>query len=337
MAETMIIRVIYPLQSGRIVLRVDDDWNRDVEAVAVDASRTTFEFHYNSTRPYLYFKPGIIDQNGFHWSKGSNYLAINSGAGIKSIYPHFFGDLGGAISAPIDFYSQILSVSHRLRIYHPPGYSENTLKRYPVLYMHDGNNLFFPNEAFFNNEWRVDETMDRLDAMNIIDKVIVVGIYPQDRMYEYTQPGYTGYGRFITEELKREVDAHLRTLAAPEHTAVMGSSLGGVVSLYLAWQHPEIFGKAACLSSTFGYRDDLRQRIASEPKRNVQIYLDSGWPEDNYEVTGSMRDLLLERGYAFGKDLLYFAFPEALHSETYWATRSHIPFQFFFGKTPSFS
>jgi predicted alpha/beta superfamily hydrolase len=211
------------------------------------------------------------------------------------------------------------------------------LKRYPVLYMHDGNNLFFPNEAFFNNEWRIDETMDRLDAMNIIDKVIVVGIYPHDRMYEYTKPGYEAFGRFITEELKREVDANLRTLAAPAHTAVMGSSLGGVVSLYLAWQHPNVFGKAACLSSTFTYRDDLRQRIESESKRNIQIYLDSGWPEDNYEVTRSMRDLLLERGYTFGKDLLYFAFPEALHSETYWATRSHIPFQFFFGKTPSFS
>jgi predicted alpha/beta superfamily hydrolase len=337
MPKILVIRVIYPLQNGRIVLRLDDDWNRDVEAVSVDASRTTFEFHCNTMRPYFYFKPCIIDQYGFHWSQGNNYLAIVGRPEIKDIYPHFFGNLGGAISEPIDFYSKILSVAHRLRIYHPPGYHENTLKRYPVLYMHDGNNLFFPDEAFFNNEWRIDETMDRLDAMNIIDKVIVVGIYPHDRMYEYTKPGYEGFGRFITEELKREVDANLRTLTAPAYTAVMGSSLGGVVSLYLAWQHPDVFGKAACLSSTFTYRDDLRQRIESEPQRHIQIYLDSGWPEDNYEVTRSMRDLLLERGYAFGKDLFYFAFPEALHSETYWATRSHIPFQFFFGKTPSFS
>ena len=336
MPETQIIRVIYPLQDGRIVLRVDDDWDRTVEAVSVDASRTTFEFHYNTTRPYFYFKPCVITQSGFHWSRGNNYLVIVNRRESKNIYPHFFGPLNGTISDPIDFYSPLLSVSHRLRIYQPPGYDENTLKRYPVLYMHDGNNLFLPNEAFFNNEWRIDETMDRLDAMNIIDKVIVVGIYPHDRMYEYTRPGYEGYGRFLTEELKKEVDANLRTLTAPAYTAVMGSSLGGVVSLYLAWQHPDVFGKAACLSSTFGYRDDLRQRISAEAKRAVQIYLDSGWPEDNYEVTRSMRDLLLERRYEFGKDLLYFAFPEALHSETYWATRCHIPFQFFFGKTPSF-
>ena len=336
MAENLIIRVIYPLQNGRIILRVDEDWNHDVEAVSVDAGRTTFEFHYNTSRPYFYFKPCVIDQNGFHWAIGNNYLAIVSRLATRDIYPYFFSNANGSISEPIDFYSQLLSFSQRLRIYFPPGYYENTLKRYPVLYMHDGNNLFIPDEAFFNNEWRVDETMDRLDAMNIIDKVIVVGIYPHDRMYEYTRPGYEGYGRFITEELKKAVDGDLRTLAVPAHTAVMGSSLGGVVSLYLAWQHPNVFGKAACLSSTFTYRDDLRQRITTEPKRHVQLYLDSGWPEDNYEVTRSMRDLLLERGFVFGKDLLYFAFPEALHSETYWATRSHIPFQFFFGKTPNF-
>ena len=336
MATTQIIRVIYPLANGRMVLRVDDDWNRDVAAVSVDAGRTTFEFHYNTTKPFFYFKPCIVDPSGFHWSMGSNYLAIVNAREPKEIYPYFFSNATGTISGPIDFYSQRLAVSHRLRIYFPPGYDENTLKRYPVLYMHDGNNLFIPAEAFFNNEWQIDETMDRLDAMNIVDKVIVVGIYPHDRMFEYTLPGYEGYGRFVTEELKKEIDAGLRTLTSPQHTAVMGSSLGGVVSLYLAWQHPEVFGKAACLSSTFTYRDNLRQRITAEAKRNIQIYLDSGWPEDNYEVTRSMRDLLLERGYEFGKDLLYFAFPEALHSETYWATRSHIPFQFFFGKMPGF-
>jgi enterochelin esterase-like enzyme len=154
-------------------------------------------FRRNLVTLYFYFKPCVIDPSGFHWSRGNNYLAIVSRREVKNIYPHFFSSLNGTISEPIDFYSSILSVSHRLRIYQPPGYDENTLKRYPVLYMHDGNNLFLPNEAFFNNEWRIDETMDRLDAMNIIDKVIVVGIYPHDRISEYTRPGYEGYGRFL--------------------------------------------------------------------------------------------------------------------------------------------
>lgn len=336
MPETMTVRVIYPLQDGRVVLRMDDDWNRNLEAASVNNERNVFEFRVSTSKPYFYFKPCIEDRYGWHWSLGNNYLAVVNSGETKDVYPHFFSAQAGTISEPIDFYSQILQNSHRLRIYFPPGYEENMLKRYPVLYMHDGQNLFFPQEAFFNNEWRIDETMNRLDAMNIIDKVIVVGVYPHDRMYEYTQPGYEGFGRFLVEELKREVDANLRTLANAANTAVMGSSLGGVVSLYLAWQYPQVYGKAACLSSTFTYRDDLMQRIAREPKRELQIYLDSGWPEDNYEVTRSMRDLLLRRGYVFGESLLYFAFPEALHSETYWATRCHIPFQFFFGKAPKF-
>lgn len=336
MSAEMRVRVIYPLRDGRMVLRTDADWQRDVEVVSANPERTVFEFRVNTNRPYFYFKPCIADNNGWHWSQGNNYLAVVNPSEAKEIYPHFFSAMAGTISAPIDFYSPILNNSHRLRIYFPPGYEENTLKRYPVLYMHDGQNLFFPEEAFFNNEWRIDETMERLNAMNVIDKVLVVGVYPHDRMYEYTQPGYEGFGRFLVEELKREVDANLRTLANAANTAVMGSSLGGVVSLYLAWQYPHVFGKAACLSSTFTYHDDLMQRIAQEPQRELQIYLDSGWPGDNYEVTRSMRDLLLRRGFVFGESLLYFAFPEALHSEAHWATRSHIPFQFFFGKAPKF-
>ena len=334
MPKALTIRVIYPLQSGRIVLRTDVDWNHDVEAVSVSPDRTTFEFRYELSRPYFYFKPCVVDGNGFHWSVGTNYLAVMDTPGGKDIYPHFFSGTDGSISDPIDFYSHAASASYRIRVYFPPGHDENTLKRYPVLYMHDGNNLFFPAEAFMGNDWNVEGTMDRLDSMNIIDKVIVVGIYPRDRMNEYTKPGYETYGRFVADELKPEVDAKLRTLPSPDRTAVMGSSLGGVVSLYLAWQRPDAFGKAACLSSTFDYRDDLFERIASEPKRGVELYIDSGWPQDNYEVGRSMRDLLVRRGYEFGNDLLYFAFPDALHNESSWASRSHIPFQFFFGKTP---
>jgi len=176
-----------------------------------------------------------------------------------------------------------------------------------------------------------------LDAMNLIDKCIVVGVHAADRMSEYTRPGYEGYGRFLVEALKPFVDGAFRTLGGPERTAVMGSSLGGVVSFYLAWQHPEVFGHAACLSSTFGYRDDLFQRVRGEPKRDVRFYLDSGWPEDNFENTQAMRDLLAQRGYQPGVDLLHYAFPGAEHAERFWASRCHIPFQFFFDKTPAFT
>jgi len=113
---------------------------------------------------------------------------------------------------------------------------------------------------------------------------------------------------------------------------VMGSSLGGVVSLHLAWSYPEHFGDAACLSSTFGYADDLMQRVRRERKPAIRVYLDSGWPHDNFEATRGMQSELLRRGFAAGTDLHYLAFPRAAHDEKSWALRAHVPFQLFFGQ-----
>jgi predicted alpha/beta superfamily hydrolase len=133
---------------------------------------------------------------------------------------------------------------HRFRVFLPPGYHENTLKKYPVLYMHDGQNLFFREEAFVGNSWMTDNVLTVLDKMNAIEEVIVVGIYPNERMSEYTLPGYEDYCRFLVETLKPLIDARYRTLAGATDTAVMGSSLGGVVSFYLGWQRPDVFGKS---------------------------------------------------------------------------------------------
>jgi len=203
--------------------------------------------------------------------------------------------------------------------------------------LHDGQNLFLKEEAFLGNTWRTDEVLGVLDRRNVIEEVIVVGICPNERMTEYTLPGYEDYGRFLVETLKPMVDAKYRTLSGPTDTAVMGSSLGGVVSFYLGWQWPDVFGKVACLSSTFAYRDDLLERVFVEPKRKLRIYLDSGWPADNYEPKRSMRDRLIWKGYRPGSELFYLAFPEAKHDENAWAARSPIPFQFLFGKLPTFA
>lgn len=118
------------------------------------------------------------------------------------------------------------------------------------------------------------------------------------------------------------------------HTAILGSSLGGVAALHAAWQWPKVFGMAACLSGTIGWKDDLRERIASERKRSLRLYLDSGWPADNYEVTREMASLLTARGFEEGKEMLYLAFPHALHNERSWAMRVHLRLQFFFGRLP---
>ncbi len=340
MSHTVTVRIYYPLQSpirspeteGTIALRTDADWNTDVEPAEIAEDGTRFDFPVDLPGPFRYFKPVLRRGGDLLWSQGENWLVLADGPETKDIFPHFLPDTTSGVSDILHLQSQNGPRTHALRVFHPPGYTENTLARYPVLYMQDGQNLFFPQEAFGGHEWMVDETLDILDAMSLVRAALVVGIYPQDRMADYTKPGYEDYGRFLVEEVKPWVDGNYRTWTGPADTVVMGSSLGGVVSLYLAWQWPDVFGNAGCLSSTFGYQDDLHERIEAEPKRPIKVYLDSGWPGDNYEVTRTMRNTLRTQGYEPGKDLFYLAFPRAQHTEQDWAMRAHIPFQFFFGE-----
>lgn len=323
----MRVTIRYPLGADRLVLRTAHDWQLDVQPTEQDSEHASFDLKVPGIN--LALKPCLYRDGQCFWSKGGDYV-LSAHEPDPEIWPFFFSEDRGRVSdiSHVD----VRGRSHALRTYLPPGYDENNLRRYPVLYMQDGKNLFFPDEAFGGKEWQVDETMDRLDRMNAVRKVIVVGVAPADRMKDYTLPGYAEYGEFLVNHIKPTVDLMYRTRPDPANTVVMGSSLGGVVSLHLAWTYPHVFGGAACLSSTFGYQDDLFQRIAQEPRPPIRLYLDSGWPRDNFDATNAMRDLLVHRGFQLGSDLLQFSFPEGLHSEGSWAERIHLPFQFFFGR-----
>lgn len=329
MKKSILVHVHYPLTEGQLVLRTDANWDQDVPAVAV-ASAHNFTFNLTVTKPFTYFKVGLRRGSEFFWSVGANYLVMTDAAEEKHVYPYFFAEAHGRITELAEISSCYAEEPHNYRVWLPPGYDENHLKRYPVIYMHDGNNLFLPEEAFMGETWQVSSTIELMDHLRTMREVLVVGVWPNDRMCEYTQPGYQNYGKFLVEELKPSIDQHYRTLLGPQNCAVMGSSLGGVVSFYLAWEYPHIYGMAACMSSTFGYKDNLRQRVLSEPKRSVKFYLDSGVPGDNYEVTKDMAELLRRQGYEHGEEMLYFSFPSDLHNEKFWAMRSHLPYQFFF-------
>lgn len=331
MGHQLTITVHYPLESGRLVLRTDRDWTLDVEPTRENPERTRFDFELELEEPFSYYKPVILAKGKATWAQGENLLALVNGHAQQEVYPHFFTDTTCSVCNLSFIQSKYSEREHAVRVFYPPGYGENTLAHYPVIYMQDGQNLFFPDEAFGGHHWQVEETLGILDSMNLVKKAIVVGVYPQDRMEDYTKPGYEAYGRFLVDEVKPWVDCKYRTLEGPQNTGVMGSSLGGVVSFYLAWQWPQIFGLAACMSSTFGFENDLLERVEAEEKRRIKLYLDSGWPRDNYEVTRNLRNLLLRRGYREGKELLYLAFPRAKHNEADWAMRAHIPFQHFFG------
>jgi enterochelin esterase-like enzyme len=322
------LRVRYPAGRGRIVLRSELGWEKDVLPLAVSDDAETSTFELEARRPFIYFKPVLLRADAERrWSAGANLLLTMTTDEPAVVYPHFDSSEKGSLTPVVELDSAILGRKHLMRAYVPPGYHENTLRRYPVLYMQDGKNLFFPEEAFLGREWGVDEALQLLDAMSAVDRVVVVGIHSGDRMSEYTKPGYEAYARAVVQEVKPELERRVRVLATPRETGVIGSSLGGVVSFYMAWQYPEVFGFAACLSSTFSYRDDLVDRVLSEPRCRSKFYLDSGWPGDNYEVTLAMAMALAHRGYRVREDFLHLVFPLEEHDEAAWGRRLHLPLQ----------
>ncbi|MFT4977903.1 MAG: putative alpha/beta superfamily hydrolase [Myxococcota bacterium] len=332
MSQQVRLVIHYPLvDQQRLVVRSSLDWERSIEPIEADEHGSSFIVELPDDAHHLYWKPCIIESGGeLRWSTGPNYLTVLPRPRVDRVWP-YFGPATGSLSERLTVANPD-GPDYEVRVYLPPGYSENTLKEYPTLYMHDGQNVFLSEEAYLGGEWRADEMMHRLDEMAVIDKVIIVGVYPRDRMSEYSQRGYGAYGRFFIETLKPAIDARYRTLPGPEHAAVMGSSLGGVVSMHIAWSWPDVIGSAACLSSSFWYDNDLFERARTEPIPPIRLYLDSGWPSDNFSVTQEMATLLSARGMALGKQLMYFAFPLAQHSELHWAARLHLPFQFLFGK-----
>ncbi len=253
------------------------------------------------------------------------------------IYP-FFGPPFGKLTIVEGFASPQLGNSRKLRVYLPASYAENPAKRYPVLYMHDGQNLFDARTAAYGVEWGIDETVNRLVATGVMDEVIVVGIdNTPDRIAEYTpccDPKHGGgkldaYSAFITDTLKPHVDKTWRTLPGKEHSAIMGSSLGGIASLYIAQRKPEVFGNAGGVSTSLWWNG--RAMLSKPaPRVPVKFYLDAGGKDDGLEETTMLRDAMLRQGYKIGDELLYVADPAGGHNEKSWAARVDRPLAWFF-------
>jgi predicted alpha/beta superfamily hydrolase len=324
---TRILKVIYPPDRGRIVLRTELDWDLDVEPRSVSEDGTTWTFALEADQPFLYLKPCLLEGGNRHWAPGPNKLVLMEEHEHRAMYPFFFETNEGRFSRLFTMPSEILGRDHRIRVYVPPGYDENTLATYPAAYMQDGQNLFFPEEAFLGRDWKVDATSRTLGAMSAIEDFVFIGVYSADRVEEYTRPGYEAYSRSLAEEVVPEAHRRLRLGNHRRFRTVWGSSLGGVVSFHTVWQHPEVFGVGVCMSSTFSHRDDLIDRVLSEPPPDIAFYLDSGWPGDNYEVTMAMAMALVKAGWRYGHNLVHLCFPHAEHDEAAWGVRLHLPLQ----------
>lgn len=321
------LRVAYPEGKGDIVLRTELDWDKDVHPDSVSPDGTIWTFSIETDAHFLYFKPCLLKDGKCKWSVGPNKLLLMGEPDQRIVYPYFFGSDKGKFSKLILHPSDLLGRDHMIRVYLPPGYDENHLSSYPVAFMQDGQNLFFPREAFMGREWEIDEASMVLRAMSAVEDLVIVGIHSNDRMKDYTMPGYEAYAKALVEEVVPAIQKMYRVEDNRRWRSVWGSSLGGVVSFYTVWQYPETFGTAICMSSTFSYKDNLMERVLAEEPPDVGFYLDSGWPGDNYEVTLSMAMALVARGWKYGHNLFHLGIPFAEHNETAWGLRLHLPLQ----------
>jgi predicted alpha/beta superfamily hydrolase len=227
-----------------------------------------------------------------------------------------------------------------LIVWLPPDYEENSRRRYPVLYMHDGQNLMDTATAH-SGEWRVDETAEQLVQAGQVEPLIIFGIYnTEDRFAEYTQVKDAGeyaslgggnadaYGRFLVEELKPMIDRTFRTRTGPKDTGLAGSSLGGLVTLHLGLKYPTTFGRLAVVSpSVFWGNKDIVERVkALRRKPPLKLWVDIGTEEskgsqETVEDTRLLRDALMAEGWVLGKDLHYLEVVGGAHTESAWAER----------------
>lgn len=256
--------------------------------------------------------------------------------------------------------------ARNVAVWLPEGYQ--TGDSCDVLYMHDGNMLFDATTTWNSQEWRVDEVMDSLITAGKARPCIVVGIYnTDDRLTEYfpaktwqhvpeanrkeaKQEKLTGdaYLKFIVEELKPFIDERYKPLTSREHTFMMGSSMGGLISLYALCEYPQVFGGVACLSSHLsmghlpngfdgeawatGFRDYVAQHL---PEANSGlIYMDHGTKDFDADYC-AYQELLDSAVRSLGWDEEHYkslVFQGDGHNETCWAKRLDQPLLFLIGK-----
>ena len=225
------------------------------------------------------------------------------------------------------FYIPQLNRYRRIWIYLPPDY-HLTSKAYPVLYMHDGQNLF-DNKTSFAGEWQVDETLNKFYSEGKIVPIVIGidngGSLRIDELTPWVNPKYGGgegklYAKFVVETLKPYVDQHYRTLPSRENTAIMGSSLGGLISDYAAVAYQNVFGMAGIFSPSFWFSDSVWMFTRQHPEtENIRFYMLCGGNESAEMVPDmmAMKDSLEAAG--FNKENIFTkVVPGGQHNEKLW-------------------
>ena len=243
------------------------------------------------------------------------------------------------------FRSAILEDDRVISVYLPPQYAREPERRFPVFYLHDGQNLIDPMTSYIpGRTWRAGSTADRLNENGEAEPMILVGIANTGlrRMAEYTPTrdyrmgGGEGwrYGRLIVEELKPTIDGLFRTRPEARETGLGGSSLGGLITLYLGLEYPEVFGRLAVLSPSIWWDQRSILTFVGEavPKPALKIWLDIGTAEWLRHVrdTELLNRRLIQMGWKPHVDLEFVKVEGGFHSEDAWADRFDQVLRFLF-------
>jgi predicted alpha/beta superfamily hydrolase len=332
-AAVTTLRVRYAARDGAIALRgslAPLGWDRGAQLRRVSAD--TWEWTSADLRAPLEWKPLLDDVT---WSRGPNYRAL-PGATVV-VFPHFLSGVGAFARTYPSFASTVLGNRRGVWVYLPPSYAENAAARFPVVYMHDGQNLFDPRAAFGGVVWNAHTAMNDGAESGAIREAILVGVEnTAARIAEYTPTADAMYGggdgdaylRMLVDEVKPLIDGAYRTLPDRANTAIVGSSLGGLISAYAGVRRADVFGLVGALSPSTWWNDRvLLREVATTPMRAarpLRVYVDSGdggAARDGVDDTRALAATYRSVGYVEGATLRYVVQPGALHNETYWAMR----------------
>ena len=237
--------------------------------------------------------------------------------------------------APLEIHSEILKEKRKVRVYLPRGYRQHTDRRYPVLYVQDGQNIF---ESGSFGSWQAQRSLDRGIRRGEVEEVIVVAVDHTAGRWDDYVPSEDGganerYARFLSQELKPHIDRTFRTRTGPQDSALLGSSLGGVAALSIAWDHFHQFGKVASLSGSWWLKK-FQQRMLGQTRRPLKIYVDSGNSgpyNDCIHHTVALREQLESKlGYQVGRDLCHVVGDQQAHTEDAWGHRLIYALRFLF-------
>lgn len=232
------------------------------------------------------------------------------------------------------FKSDYLNDNRRMWVYLPPGY-ESSSENYPILIMHDGQNVFDgKTSTHYGIEWRVDETLEQLIGDGTIPPLIVVAVDSTETRHDEYLPervtlnGVTEggnadqYALMLQEELLPYLQAQYRLKTGPRHTFVGGSSYGGVLSFYLAMEHADTFGAALVFSPSTSWNNNWMKRQADALfwKHNVKLWMDYGFSEFDPGIFFQTTDVLQEKGWQVPYDM-QISVDGGMHYEGAWARR----------------